>query len=375
MSRIIFSLSLLAIFAAARVVLTTEARHDHFPRHIKDILNFIDAESYLNKPALGVTGPSAWESAVEYGRTLNSAMKSNDHIARWFFKNHPNFAETVQSPFDGDLREELKTWGYMDNEDLSNQIKNDCDFDENHHIKQAFDELGLDTKAAKDGGPNQCYRVDHHSGPNIKLNEDGTLPPETHQFYEVCGKQYQATCGTFEFAVNPHGAIALMNVISTSYMAEKYIWHRKPATHELPHIRSISDIAWGMWNRASPKSLKDIKYLLVTQILNPTTREIIRQAYGTLSPPKSEHEEWPGIEFAMDSTGGQAILGSPVGRWAGYFLMQHKNQLGGNRFLSKVRVFKNDQGSLPYLVFYVEPTPATGSAQSSCRARHNHIVV
>lgn len=182
--------------------------------------------------------------------------------------------------------------------------------------------------------------------------------------------------------MNPHGAVVLMNVISTSYMAEKYIWHRKPATHELPQIRSISDIAWGMWNRAGPNSVKDIKYLLVTQIVNPRTREIITQAYRTLSPPKSEHEYWPGIEFAMDSTGGQAILGehttlsslaviniangilgSPVGRWTGYFLMQHKNQLGGNRFLSKVRVFKNEKGSLPYLVFYVEPTPATGSAQ------------
>lgn len=187
MFRIISSLSLLAILAAARVVLATEARHAHFPRNIKDILSSIDSEIYLNKPALGVDGPSAWESAVEYGRTLNSAMKSNDQVARWFFKDHPNFAETVQSPFDGDLREELKTWGYMDNEVLSNQIKNDCDFDESHDIKRAFDELGLDTKAAKDGGPNQCYRVDHHSGPNIKLNEDGTLPPETRQFYEVCG--------------------------------------------------------------------------------------------------------------------------------------------------------------------------------------------
>lgn len=51
--------------------------------------------------------------------------------------------------------------------------------------------------------------------------------------------------------------------------------------------------------------------------------------------------------------------GSPVGRWAGYFLMQHKQQLGGNRFIYKVRVFKNEQsGSLSYFCFYVNPNPA-----------------
>jgi hypothetical protein len=34
--------------------------------------------------------------------------------------------------------------------------------------------------------------------------------------------------------------------------------------------------------------------------------------------------------------------------------MQHKIQLGGNRFISKVRVFKPDIGSLPYMLFYAD---------------------
>jgi hypothetical protein len=34
--------------------------------------------------------------------------------------------------------------------------------------------------------------------------------------------------------------------------------------------------------------------------------------------------------------------------------MQHKTQLGGNRFISKVRVFKTD-GPFAYLLFYVDP--------------------
>ena len=56
-------------------------------------------------------------------------MKSKYSVARWFFKNYPDFAETVQSPFDGDLREKLKEWGYDDSEELSKKLDKDCDFD------------------------------------------------------------------------------------------------------------------------------------------------------------------------------------------------------------------------------------------------------
>ncbi|KAI8934288.1 hypothetical protein NX059_009028 [Plenodomus lindquistii] len=299
-----------------------------------------------------------WEKAVNNGRTLYNAMRSKDSIARWFYKDYPEFAETVQSPFDGDLREELKMWGYNDNDELSKKIDKDCDMDAYHHIKVAFDELGLDTRAKKDGGPNVGFRIDHQDGPAIKRKDDGRLPGDANQYYDVCGKQYRATTGTFEFIVNPGGMVALMNVRAPSYAAGVE-WGHKPTTAELPQIRAISDLAWGMWNRAGPSDKKDIKYFMVTQILNPTTRELITAAYKTLDTAQNQDKLWPGVEFSMESEGGQALLGSPVGRWAGYFLMQHKTQLGGNRFISKVRVFKNEEsGSLAYLCFYVNPAPA-----------------
>jgi hypothetical protein len=52
--------------------------------------------------------------------------------------------------------------------------------------------------------------------------------------------------------------------------------------------------------------------------------------------------------------------GSPVGRWAGYLLLQHKDQLGGNRYIEKVRLFKPPRASLPYLLFYVAKDPFVG---------------
>jgi hypothetical protein len=72
--------------------------------------------------------------------------------------------------------------------------------------------------------------------------------------------------------------------------------------------------------------------------------------------------------FAEDLT--DLRSGSPVGRWAGYFLMQHKTQLGGNRFISKVRVFKPDVGSLPYMLFY-----ADGVAANNAREKAEEIYI
>jgi hypothetical protein len=61
----------------------------------------------------------------------------------------------------------------------------------------------------------------------------------------------------------------------------------------------------------------------------------------------------------MTNVGTDIFSGSPVGRWAGYLLLQHKEKLGGNRFISKVRLFKPTGASLPYLVFYVNDPPAS----------------
>jgi hypothetical protein len=59
-------------------------------------------------------------------------------------------------------------------------------------------------------------------------------------------------------------------------------------------------------------------------------------------------------ELLFVVTGFDISTGSPLGRWGGFFLIQHKAQLGGSKYISKVRVFKNDAMTMPYMVFYVE---------------------
>lgn len=121
----------------------------------------------------------------------------------------------------------------------------------------------------------------------------------------------------------------------------------------------MSDIAWAFWDRAAVtiEQRQNVRYMFVTMIINKETNQHIHRA---LSEAKFALDGWPGTEFSMDSEAGKALLGSPVGRWAGYFLVQHKRQPGGNRWISKVRVFESEkEGSWSYFLFYVESSIKT----------------
>jgi hypothetical protein len=109
--------------------------------------------------------PTKFEKAISIGQTLDSAMRSKDSVARWFFKNFPQFAETCQSPFTGDGKAELAKWGFDDSDALSATVAKECDFD--------------------------GYHKNHRDGVAIKRNEDGSLPIEAKQYYDVCGKEYR----------------------------------------------------------------------------------------------------------------------------------------------------------------------------------------
>ena len=99
-------------------------------------------------------------------------------------------------------------------------------------------------------------------------------------------------------------------------------------------------------------------------IINKETNQHVNRALQTLSPSKEEVEGRPGHEFSMESKAGKALLGSPVGRWASYFLMQHKRQLGGNKYIEKVRVLESEkEGSWPYFLFYVAGTAKSADGE------------
>jgi hypothetical protein len=325
----------------------------------------------INGLSLDWTGPvtaadkndELWDKAVERGTKLLSGMKSSDAEAAVSY----NTGESAESPFDGDGVAAFHQWGYNDNPlEFQKAVDKECDMDSagGHKLKQALTDLGLDTRSKNQGGANECFSVEHYDGPAVKRDEIGGIPSQSKQRYDVCGREYRITGAEHTIGVNAAGGAVFAIGISSAAKSARRVWGVVPKEDELPHIRSVSDIAWAFWNRAAAGNSQDIKYFFVTMIINPETNRHIRRALKTLKPPKEEVEGWPGVDFDMESDAGRALLGSPVGRWAGYFLMQHKRQLGGNKYISKVRVFKSEKpGSLPYLLFYVKgpdpkPTPS-----------------
>ncbi|KAJ4316919.1 Mitochondrial import inner membrane translocase subunit tim8 [Neodidymelliopsis sp. IMI 364377] len=285
-------------------------------------------------------------------------MKSSDASAATLY----GMGTTAESPFDGDLISKLREWGYNDNTPAMQKLHDlECNMNSasGHMLSKVFLDLGLDTKSKNNGGPNQCFQIEHFDGPTVIKDPDGSVPPKSSQYYEVCKVQYRVTGAEHTIGVNAAGGAVFAISLSNAAKSARRLWRVAPQTEKLPHIRSVSDISWAFWHRAVAETegadLKNIRYFFVNMVINTETSRHIKRALKSLTPPHEDPVDWPGHEFSMETDAGNALLGSPVGRWAGYFLMQHKRQLGGNKFISKVRVFKSEkEGSLPYLLFYVD---------------------
>jgi hypothetical protein len=101
----------------------------------------------------------------------------------------------VQSPWDGDLKSELRKWGYLDDERKHKENDNQCDFDKTHEMANAFKDLNIDPRSARAGGPNHCFYVEHKDGSTVIRDEDDELPSEEDQYYMANNKKYQVSGG------------------------------------------------------------------------------------------------------------------------------------------------------------------------------------
>lgn len=183
-----FSANLFAL-VAGRIATITELHKD---------LSFVNSssQSFLDAagPALGVTGdPSppdpdqVWHKAYCRGAALLKAMSLEEHdssvMLEWPY---------TESPWDGDLEAELRTWGYLDDDDHHAESDESCNFaGPDYEMQKAFDALGFDPRSADMGGPNHCFNLRHGFGPAVILDKDGKMPPLAEQRYEVDAKTYR----------------------------------------------------------------------------------------------------------------------------------------------------------------------------------------
>jgi hypothetical protein len=126
-----------------------------------------------------------WHDAFCAGSKLHLGMtygRDRSHI----------FVTPADSPWDGEMVQEMMTWGYNDETETLQGVDS-CDFDVSSSIGRPLDLLGISTESSKDGGPNKCYRLVHRDGPAVIRDSDGRLPGFAGQLYEVNGRVYQVS--------------------------------------------------------------------------------------------------------------------------------------------------------------------------------------
>lgn len=270
-----------------------------------------------------------WGKAVCRGARLHLAMT----LGREGAARH---VTPLDSPWDGDLVREMATWGYKDMTDI-NDVDEHCDFLWGHFLEHAFKALGISTEPASKGGPNKCYKWIHRDGPAVQKTPppEEKLPPVENQKYIVAGKEYRVrlcfavygettdsvvkvTGAEYIMGVNAQdGLVYFINLLSPVQSAMQLWKTPNPSKDDLPAIRSSSDVAWGLWNRAVNSKGKDVKKItkfMSLTITNDETAEIITEALGRwkVLPGQPQLEDplpWPGTTYDTTSEEGQALLG------------------------------------------------------------------
>lgn len=127
-----------------------------------------------------------WNDALCRGERLLHAMTLGELDAAWAL-GWPY----LQSPWDGDLKDEMEKWGWLDTDKNHKNADYFCNFEED--MSNMCKALNIDGRSAEMGGPNHCFFVEHKNGPTVKKNEDGSLPAEVDQKYDAEGKEYRVS--------------------------------------------------------------------------------------------------------------------------------------------------------------------------------------
>ncbi|RAL15381.1 uncharacterized protein BO97DRAFT_460918 [Aspergillus homomorphus CBS 101889] len=131
-----------------------------------------------------------------------------------------------------------------------------------------------------------------------------------------------------------HGIIIADNLVSPESISK--------TTHISPLIplRHWSDVTFLVWKRLTAQAgvaVNSIRHIFHSTISNSDTRDIIKQVLARTGRPLGVWDR--PVTFAMDSEEGRAILGTPNGSTVGFFLAQHKEELGRRRKVISVTLF------------------------------------
>ncbi|KAF1969637.1 hypothetical protein BU23DRAFT_476177 [Bimuria novae-zelandiae CBS 107.79] len=181
-------------------------------------------------------------------------------------------------------------------------------------------------------GPEDCWTFHYIHGDRNARDEHGVPIPISEQEYYAYNMPYPATGARAKFGVQDKaGAIFITHCFSPTDTYPRLYGHAI-AEHDLPQVRSLSDLLFAGWLTGShPRNgqnpnLYGLKYIFMIDIVNRETVSVMKRALA--SRGKDRPSVWPGDDFNVADAEGQALLGTPNGKPIGYLLNQHKNDLG-----------------------------------------------
>ncbi|RAH45047.1 uncharacterized protein BO95DRAFT_515005 [Aspergillus brunneoviolaceus CBS 621.78] len=113
----------------------------------------------------------------------------------------------------------------------------------------------------------------------------------------------------------------------------------------LIHLKQWSDVTFLMWTRLAERAgvqVDSIRYIFHAGVSNPLTKQVVRRALARAGQSLGGWDRVVTFPVEDDSIGsseeGTAILGTPNGSATGWFIAQHREQLGRRKVVS-VSVF------------------------------------
>ncbi|KAJ8115284.1 hypothetical protein OPT61_g3034 [Boeremia exigua] len=267
---------------------------------------------------------AGWSNLLCKGENLVKAMHGSNKDAGALFKPPTDSAESKWTSM-----EDLKTWHWQEKR-IDPEEENESEY---------WSELGFDHVLKDLGLPNLSNDDPTKGIKTIFVSHDGYSLSTPDETYKVGDKTYRTTGAFYKFGIETTtGTIFGLD----RYSPEAASVNAEPPIQKdgLPELMRFSDIAWLFWDQLQTKEKHHIQHFFCATILNEETQRAIRRA---LEKTNQEFSVWPGALFKTDTDEGKVLLGSPNGRAFGYFLAQHKAEIGRNLYISEIRVFMGDQ--------------------------------
>lgn len=323
-------------------------------------MHTLTASAGRNDPPPEIPSDQLWNGALCKGNNLFTEMFKQGHEVS------PIMSKTW-------LIKHTVVWGYKIIYYLAPPNRNlgaDGLPTSSYGIAKALASLGKSDKDRQDGGRIVMCEICHYDPDQLKKNPP--VPINQQTYIRPIGDwaipkdpnapriRYTGMSSQWGYSVED-GVIINTNIKSVRSAAME----RNPPvpSDELPSIRTLSDLQFTIWEEAAhqlnDQAVKNLQWYFVASILNPETRQIVK---GALIQMNFGHDQplrpWPGHWVPITLDAGRALLGSPLGKILGYFLVQHKARLG-NMWVDGVVIFRGDTPhGAACLAFHVrQPAP------------------